>query len=95
MIMSKYKNIVDMVCQYYHVGEEELLKKKENLYLIILLMKNLKCMNNDITKILEYTGRKNIKYNIKKAEEKILINKYFREEYFLLEENIKEKIKNA
>ena len=35
-------------------------------------------------------------YNkVKIAEEKILINKRFREEYFELEEKIKENLKNA
>ena len=34
-------------------------------------------------------------YKIKKAEEKILINKEFREEYFELEDKIKENFKKA
>ena len=34
-------------------------------------------------------------YRMKKAEEKILINKKFRDEYFELEDKIKENFKNA
>ena len=42
-----------------------------------------------------YINEKNIKVNLKKAEEKVLINKQFREDYFEIEEKIKKNFKNA
>lgn len=97
--INKYRNIIFILCQYYEIGNGELgeiLKKKENLYLAILLMKNFKCLNNEVLKDdLGIVSSRGLYYKIKKAEEKILINKNFREEYFELEEKIKEKLKNA
>ena len=40
-------------------------------------------------------SNRSLHYKIKIAEEKILINKKFRDEYFELEEKIKENLKNA
>ena len=64
--------------------------------MLLLLMKNFNCINNRKIKddLVEITDR-SIKNNIKKAEEKILINKKFRDEYFELEEIIKENFKKA
>lgn len=97
--INKYRNIILILCQYYGISNEELgklLKKKDNLYLVILIMKNFKCLNNEILKDdLGIVSGRRLYYRIKKAEEKILVNKNFREEYFELEEKIKEKFKNA
>ena len=59
-----------IICKYYDLKYEEInefWKKRENSYLVTLLMKNFKCLNI----------------------------KRFREEYFELEEKIKENLKNA
>ena len=80
-----------IICKYYDLKYEEIngfWKKRENSYLITLLMKNFKCLNNNEL-------RKRLYNKVKIAEEKILINKRFREEYFELEEKIKENLKNA
>ena len=83
-----------IICKYYDLKYEEInefWKKRENSYLVTLLMKNFKCLNNN-----ELRKSLGISYNkVKIAEEKILINKRFREEYFELEEKIKENLKNA
>lgn len=58
-------------------------------------MKKFRCLNGDI--IQENLGILNsrmLNYKIKKAEEKILINKNFREEYFELEDKIKQNLKS-
>lgn len=87
------------MCQYYGVDSkklEELIKKRDNLYLTILLMKNFKCLREEkIKENLGIINNRALYYRIKKAEEKILINKEFRDEYFELEEKIKENLKNA
>ena len=72
------------------------LKKKDNLYLTLLLMKKFKCLNSEIIeKNLGILNNRMLCYRIRKAEEKILINKRFRDEYFELEDKIKENFKNA
>ena len=88
-----------IICKYYDLKYEEIngfCKKRENSYLITLLMKNFKCLNNnELRKRLGISNNKSLYNKVKIAEEKILINKRFREEYFELEEKIKENLKNA
>ena len=83
-----------IICKYYDLKYEEIngfWKKRENSYLITLLMKNFKCLNNnELRKRLGISNNKSLYNKVKIAEEKILINKRFREEYFELEEKIKE-----
>lgn len=97
--INKIEIIIMITCKYYGLTYEEInkfLKKKENSYLIVLLMKNFKCLNSiDVRKVLGISNNKSLVNKIKMAEEKILINKNFREEYFELEERIEKKIKNA
>lgn len=97
--IDKYYNIISIVCQYYGIDNkqlEQLMKKKDNVYLTILLMKNFKCLREEkVKESLGIINNRALFYRLKKAEEKILINKDFREEYFELEEKIKENFKNA
>jgi len=67
----------------------EKLKKKENRYIFLLLLKNYKCLQKDkVKEILNIINDKSIKYNMDKAQEKFLINKEFREMYFEIQEGI-------
>ena len=67
----------------------EKLKKKENKYLFLLLLKNYKCLQKDkVKEVLDIINDKSINYNINKAQEKFLINKEFREMYFEIQEGI-------
>ena len=88
-----------IICKYYDLKDEEInefWKKRENSYLVTLLMKNFKCLNNnELRKSLGISNNKSLYNKVKIAEEKILSNKRFREEYFELEEKIKENLKNA
>lgn len=88
-----------ILCKYYGVRCEEFkncLKKRDNLYLTLLLMKNFKCLNDiSVRENLGIINNRMLNNRVKKAEEKILINKNFRDEYFELEEQIKENFKNA
>lgn len=95
--MDSYKRVINILIQYYGISCEEfyeLLKKKENKYLLLLLLKEFKCLNKEKIKeesvIFSY---RSILYNLRKAEEKLLINKDFREDYFSLQENIEKSFK--
>lgn len=58
-------------------------------------MKKFRCLNgNIIQENLGILNSRMLNYKIKKAEEKILINKNFREEYFELEDKIKQNLKS-
>ncbi len=88
-----------IICKYYDLKYEEINEFSlffQNSYLVTLLMKNFKCLNNnELRKSLGISNNKSLYNKVKIAEEKILINKRFREEYFELEEKIKENLKNA
>lgn len=95
--MDNYKRVINILIQYYGISHEEfceLLRKKENKYLLLLLLKEFKCLNKEKIKedpmILSY---RSIIYNLKKAEEKLLVNKDFREDYFSLQEKIEKYLK--
>lgn len=92
--INKCEIIILILSSYYGMSYEEFknrLKKKDNLYLTLLLMKKFKCLNLEvIQESLGISNNRILAYKIKKAEEKILINKRFRDEYFELEDKIKE-----
>ena len=70
-----------IICKYYDLKYEEInefWKKRENSYLVTLLMKNFKCLNNnELRKSLGISNNKSLYNKVKIAEEKILINKSF------------------
>ena len=93
--INNYEIVILILCKYYGINYEEL-KKKDKLYLTLLLMKKFRCLNEEvIEEKLGIVSNRMLCYRMKKAEEKILINKKFRDEYFELEEKIKENLKNA
>lgn len=97
--INKYEIIIFILSSYYDMSYEDFkkrLKNKDNLYLTLLLMKKFKCLNLEvIQQNLGISNNRILGYKMKKAEEKILINKRFRDEYFELEDKIKENFKNA
>lgn len=97
--INKYENIIMILCQYYEISYYEfnkLLRKKEKAYLTVLLMKKFRCLNSEgVKEKLGIISNRSLHYKIKMAEKKILINKNFRDEYFELEEKIKENLRNA
>ncbi|WP_315070830.1 hypothetical protein [uncultured Clostridium sp.] len=88
----KYIKILKNICDYYGIDEEkfvELLKDRDNKYILLLVLKNNRCLETDkIKEIFNLKTSRSINNNLKLAEEKLLINKYFREKYFELENNI-------
>ena len=97
--INNYEIVILILCRYYGINYEEfkkVLKKKDKLYLTLLLMKKFRCLNEEvIEEKLGLASNRMLCYRMKKAEEKILINKKFRDEYFELEDKIKENLKNA
>ncbi|WP_238885736.1 hypothetical protein [Clostridium sp. YIM B02551] len=67
----------------------DFLRKKENLYMLILIMKDYHFLHDKRVKEILGEHNKNINSTLKKAEEKILINSSFRERYFRIDEKIK------
>jgi len=88
----KYINILNNICNYYGISEEkfiELLKDRDNKYILLLLLKNNNCLEtNRIKEMLKVKTSRSINSNLKIAEEKLLVNRFFREKYFELENTI-------
>ena len=83
-----------MLCNHYKIRNEELitlLKDKECKYLFLLLLNEYGCLEKD--KLINesmFSSNNSINYNLKKAEEKLLINKQFRSNYIILDQVIKD-----
>lgn len=94
---SKYDTIIKLVCKYKGINLDELeliLKDKEYKYLFFVLLNKYGCidyerLNRDFKKL----NKRNINYASKKAMEKFLINREFRELCFDAEEDMN--IKNV
>lgn len=88
----KYMQILKNICNYYGISEEkfiELLKNRDNRYILLLILKNNRCLEADkIKEIFKLKTSRNINSSLRLAEEKLLVNKFFREKYFDLENNI-------
>ena len=69
------------------------MKKREFKYLLLLLMKEFKCLDKEFIKTqLNLKCDRTIDNNMKKAEEKLLINSEFRNDFFYLEKRLDKKI---
>lgn len=92
MLGDRYLKILRTISLYYGIDEKSfilLLKEKENKYLLLLLLKKYRCMDEkNIMNIFNYKSKKSISYNVRKAEEKLLVNKEFRDKYFEIEESL-------
>lgn len=90
--MNNYIRIIKCICEYNEVAMDEfidILKEKENKYLLILTLKKYKCFDKKkVKQLLNLHSDRSINYNMKKAEEKFLVNREFREKYFELEKSI-------
>lgn len=88
----KCVKILNNICNYYGINEDkfiELLKSRDNKYILLLILKNNHCLERDkIKKIFKLKTSKSINSSLRLAEEKLLINSFFRERYFELENKI-------
>lgn len=74
-------NNIDLVC---------LFRNKDCRYLFLLLLNKYGCLEKDkLVNELIFSSNKSINYNLKKAEERLLINRQFREDYSKLDKTIK------
>lgn len=89
---DRYFSVLKIICSYYGLDEKDifsLLKQRENKYLLLLLMKKCRCMDDKrVMDLFNVKSKRTISNNIKKAEEKFFINKLFRDKYFEIEENL-------
>lgn len=90
--LDKITIVINVLCAHLGIDAIEInekLKKKENKYIFLLLLKNYKCLDKKkVKEMLEVISDKSINYNINKAQEKLLVNKEFREMYFKIEEGL-------
>lgn len=89
---SKYENIISVICKIKGITKEELykiLKDKDCKYLLFLLLNKNKCINIDfINRDFSINSKRIVNNNIRKAQEKLLINREFREIYFGLQDEL-------
>lgn len=90
---EKYLTIIKTICEKNNISNDELediLKEKEFKYLVILCLKKYECIDEEgLKRILRVKTRRSLYNNIRKAEEKLLINRNFRKRYYDLEKDIK------
>ena len=88
----KYVKILNNIFNYYGVNEDkfiELLKNRDNKYILLLILKNNHCLEVDkIKEIFKLKTSKSISSSLRLAEEKLLVNSFFREKYFELEDTL-------
>ena len=88
----KYVKILNNIFNYYGVNEDkfiELLKNRDNRYILLLILKNNHCLEIDkIKEIFKVKTSKSINSSLRLAEEKLLVNRFFREKYFELENTL-------
>ena len=94
--IEKYLVILKIIAQFYGIDDKEMyliMKRRECKYLLLLLMRKFNCLDKEIIKEqLKLKSDRTINNNIAKAEEKLLMNREFRDDFFCLEERIEKKI---
>lgn len=88
----RYEKIIEILCKYKNISRDKLvkiLKDNECKYLLFLLIKKYGCCDIDmLNKDFPNIDKKSMNSNLKRAEEKLLINKRIRDMYFEAEELI-------
>lgn len=89
---NNYIKIIESICNVNNINQKdiiELLRKKDNKYLLLLMLKKYGCFNREeIKNLLQIETSSSVNYNLRKAEEKFFINRDFREKYIQIEKNI-------
>ncbi|WP_027632628.1 hypothetical protein [Clostridium hydrogeniformans] len=93
---DKYLTIINFLCKYNDIDEEEIfkiLKDKECRYLLFLLLKKYDCDDKKtLNEFFPERSKRGFTYDFKKAEEKFLVNRDLRKKYFELETRLREMI---
>ncbi|WP_243103880.1 ribose-5-phosphate isomerase [Clostridium sp. JN-1] len=88
----RYERIIEILCKYKNINRNELveiLKDNECKYLLFLLIKRYRCCDVDmLSKDFPNINKKRMNNNLRRAEEKLLINRKIRDMYFEAEELI-------
>lgn len=91
--IERYRIIIEVLCRHYEMSDLDLmtlLRNKECKHLFLLLLSEYGCLEKEkLVSELMFSSNRSINYNLKKAEEKLLINKQFRDNYFILEKTLK------
>lgn len=92
MMRKDYSIVIDNICRINNIDKSEILdmlKKRENKYLLLLMLRKYNMFDKDIIKkLLQVETNRGINYNLRKAEEKFFINREFREKYIEIDKNI-------
>ncbi|AZV55291.1 ribose-5-phosphate isomerase [Clostridium sp. AWRP] len=87
-----YTKIIKILCEYKGLSRKhmfKILKNESCRYLFFLLIKKYECCDMELLKKdFPSVNSKNVKRNIKRAEEKLLFDKKIREMYFEAEDII-------
>ena len=89
---DRYLKILHVICTYCGMSTDdliELLEERDNKYLLLLLLKKYKCMDQErVKEVFNVKNKRTITNNVKRAEEKLLINRDFRKKFFEMEEDL-------
>ena len=90
-LSDKYLKVLNVIYSYYGMSEGDiikLLKDKDAKYLLLLLNRH-RCIDEERLKAaLNVKSKQSITYNLRRAEERLLLNREFRETYFELEQGL-------
>jgi len=91
-LSDKYLKVLNVIYSYYGMSEGDiikLLKDKDAKYLLLLLLNRHRCIDEERLKAaLNVKSKQSITYNLRRAEERLLLNREFRETYFELEQGL-------
>ena len=89
---DRYLKILHVLCTYYGMSTDDLIKlleERDNKYLLLLLLKKYKCMGQEkVKEVFNVKNKRTITNNVRRAEEKLLINRDFRKKFFEMEEDL-------
>jgi hypothetical protein len=91
-LSDRYDKVINIMCEYKKISRNDLfkiLKDRNCKYILFLLLKKYNCTDlNTLNIYFPECTQNTLTYGIKKAKEKLLINRCFREQYFELEDII-------
>ncbi|WP_396276580.1 ribose-5-phosphate isomerase [Haloimpatiens lingqiaonensis] len=98
-IEEKYELIIRAICEVKGIEKDDIftiLKDNNCKYLLFLMMRKYKCNYTDrVKEKLNINNNRTINTNLKKAKEKFLINRDFRETYFEISNLVQNEIKKT
>jgi len=92
MKKDKFESLLGIILKSYGVNYEnvgEFSRKKDNVYIILLMMRKYYYLHDKRIKEILGIDEKNINIELRRAEEKVLTNVDFRGKYFGIEEWVK------